>query len=110
MGAVSVAMTGETECGEAWNATFTPARTVYIVADGLGHGPSAAEAAREAVQVFEEAAQTYGRREIERHDKVGHIGSHVKWRRGMELSHHIRLCRPSPFRFGFRAMIQRICS
>ena len=56
IGAVSVAMTGETACGDAWSANFTPARSIYIVADGLGHGPSAAEAAREAMRVFEEAA------------------------------------------------------
>ncbi len=54
-GAISVAMTGETECGDAWSAHFTTDRSIYIVADGLGHGPSAAEAAREAVRVFEEA-------------------------------------------------------
>lgn len=54
-GAISVAMTGETECGDAWSAHFTRDRSIYIVADGLGHGPSAAEAAREAVRVFAEA-------------------------------------------------------
>jgi hypothetical protein len=26
------------------------------------------------------------------------------WRRGMELNHQIRLCRPFPFLFGFRAI------
>jgi anti-sigma regulatory factor (Ser/Thr protein kinase) len=55
LGAVSLAMTGETQCGDAWSVNFTPQRSIYIVADGLGHGPSAAEAAREAVRVFEEA-------------------------------------------------------
>jgi anti-sigma regulatory factor (Ser/Thr protein kinase) len=55
VGAVSLAMTGETECGDAWSAHFTTDRSIYIVADGLGHGPSAAQAAREAVRVFEEA-------------------------------------------------------
>ncbi len=34
---------------------FTPNRSIYIVADGLGHGPWAAEAAREAIRVFQEA-------------------------------------------------------
>ena len=52
VGAVSLAMNGERECGDAWSADFTPDRSIYIVADGLGHGPSAAEAAREAVRVF----------------------------------------------------------
>ena len=55
VGAISIAMTGETECGDAWSAHFTTDRSVYIVADGLGHGPLAAEAAREAVRVFQEA-------------------------------------------------------
>jgi anti-sigma regulatory factor (Ser/Thr protein kinase) len=55
LGAVSLAMAGETQCGDAWSADFTPQRSIYIVADGLGHGPSAAEAAQEAVRVFEQA-------------------------------------------------------
>jgi anti-sigma regulatory factor (Ser/Thr protein kinase) len=55
LGAVSLAMAGETQCGDAWSVDFTPQRSIYIVADGLGHGPFAAEAAREAVRVFEEA-------------------------------------------------------
>jgi anti-sigma regulatory factor (Ser/Thr protein kinase) len=56
LGAVSLAMTGETQCGDAWSADFTPDRSTYIVADGLGHGPLAAEAAREAIRVFEESS------------------------------------------------------
>jgi anti-sigma regulatory factor (Ser/Thr protein kinase) len=55
MGAFSIAMHGETACGDAWSANFTPDRSIYIVADGLGHGPLAAEAAQEAVRVFQEA-------------------------------------------------------
>jgi anti-sigma regulatory factor (Ser/Thr protein kinase) len=55
LGAVSLAMSGETQCGDAWSAHFAPNRSIYIVADGLGHGPSAAEAARETIRVFHEA-------------------------------------------------------
>jgi anti-sigma regulatory factor (Ser/Thr protein kinase) len=55
VGAVSVAMSGETQCGDAWSVHFAPNRSIYIVADGLGHGPLAAEAAREAIRVFQEA-------------------------------------------------------
>lgn len=55
MGAVSVAVAGETQCGDAWGADFTDGRSIYIVADGLGHGSLAAEAAREAIRVFREA-------------------------------------------------------
>jgi anti-sigma regulatory factor (Ser/Thr protein kinase) len=54
VGAVSLAVSGETQCGDAWSVDFTPNRSIYIVADGLGHGPFAAEAAREAVRVFQE--------------------------------------------------------
>jgi anti-sigma regulatory factor (Ser/Thr protein kinase) len=55
VGAVSLAVSGETQCGDAWSVDFTPNRSIYIVADGLGHGPSAAEASREAIRVFQEA-------------------------------------------------------
>jgi anti-sigma regulatory factor (Ser/Thr protein kinase) len=55
VGAVSLAMSGETQCGDAWSVHFAPNRSIYIVADGLGHGPLAAEAAREAIRVFHEA-------------------------------------------------------
>jgi anti-sigma regulatory factor (Ser/Thr protein kinase) len=56
LGAVSVPITGETACGDAWSAVYTPGRSIYIVADGLGHGPSAAEAAAEAIRIFAESA------------------------------------------------------
>ncbi|MGC2399511.1 MAG: SpoIIE family protein phosphatase [Acidobacteriaceae bacterium] len=54
-GAVSLAMSGETQCGDAWSVHYSQDRSIYIVADGLGHGPSAAEAAGEAIRVFREA-------------------------------------------------------
>ncbi|AXC14468.1 Phosphoserine phosphatase rsbX [Acidisarcina polymorpha] len=43
---------GETVCGDAWSVDRAPGRSVYIVADGLGHGAAAAEAAQEAIRVF----------------------------------------------------------
>lgn len=52
MGVISVPITGETVCGDAWSSEFTSGRSLYIVADGLGHGPLASEAAVEAVRVF----------------------------------------------------------
>jgi hypothetical protein len=52
MSAISVPITGETICGDAWSVNITPGRSLYIVADGLGHGPVAAEAALEATRVF----------------------------------------------------------
>ncbi|WP_030174064.1 anti-sigma regulatory factor [Spirillospora albida] len=46
---------GEDECGDAY-AVRRAAGTVYaVLCDGLGHGPLAARAAREAVRAFEDA-------------------------------------------------------
>jgi anti-sigma regulatory factor (Ser/Thr protein kinase) len=56
LGAVSVPVAGETACGDAWSAVYTSGRSIYIVADGLGHGPAAAEASAEAVRIFTESA------------------------------------------------------
>ena len=55
-GAINVALSGQTVCGDAWSSRLTAERSLYIVADGLGHGPLAADAAQEAVKVFEEAS------------------------------------------------------
>lgn len=55
VGAVSLPMPGESACGDAWAADFTSGRSVYIVADGLGHGPAASAAAEEAIRVFKQA-------------------------------------------------------
>jgi anti-sigma regulatory factor (Ser/Thr protein kinase) len=51
-GAVSVAKLGEDVCGDAWAIDHNGAATTLFLADGLGHGPSAAEAAVEAVRLF----------------------------------------------------------
>jgi anti-sigma regulatory factor (Ser/Thr protein kinase) len=56
LGVVSLPIVGETACGDAWKAVYTPGRSIYIVADGLGHGPAAAEAAAEALRIFAETA------------------------------------------------------
>ena len=52
VGAVNLPMTGEEACGDAWCARATAKGFRLMVADGLGHGPSAAEAAHAAVRVF----------------------------------------------------------
>jgi anti-sigma regulatory factor (Ser/Thr protein kinase) len=57
MSAISIPITGETVCGDDWSAERSPGRSLYIVADGLGHGPAAAEAAREAVRIFHLVSQ-----------------------------------------------------
>jgi anti-sigma regulatory factor (Ser/Thr protein kinase) len=56
LGAISTPMNGETACGDAWSAAHSAGRSLYMVADGLGHGPSAAVAAQEAIRIFEESS------------------------------------------------------
>ena len=51
-GAVSVPKLGEDVCGDSWSVSVSPEQTTLLVADGLGHGPEAAEAAVEAVRLF----------------------------------------------------------
>ena len=52
IGAVSLPIGGETVCGDGWSVAFTPRGATAMVVDGLGHGPSAALAAQEAVRIF----------------------------------------------------------
>ncbi|WP_375769942.1 ATP-binding protein/SpoIIE family protein phosphatase [Archangium gephyra] len=52
VGAVCVAMTGEEVCGDSWVVDYKMDRCVFLVADGLGHGPEAARASRAAVVSF----------------------------------------------------------
>ena len=54
IGGISLPKSGETESGDAWAVYEQPQRQVLMVADGLGHGPFAAEAARAAVAAFED--------------------------------------------------------
>ena len=51
-GAVSVPITGEEECGDGWCRRRRADGFSLMVADGLGHGPSAAEAAHAAAGTF----------------------------------------------------------
>lgn len=51
-GAVSLPMPGETASGDAWCIEPHPGGFKMMVADGLGHGPIAAEASHAAVRVF----------------------------------------------------------
>ncbi len=52
IGAVSVALAGEELCGDAWDAVGGQEGMRIMVVDGLGHGPFAENAAREALVVF----------------------------------------------------------
>lgn len=47
---------GERVCGDAWFSHQTPHRTMILLADGLGHGLGASEAAAEAVSTFRQRA------------------------------------------------------
>lgn len=51
-GAVSLALRGEDACGDTWCRKDEGGSIVFMVADGLGHGPSAAEAAHAAARSF----------------------------------------------------------
>jgi anti-sigma regulatory factor (Ser/Thr protein kinase) len=54
--AICLPKQGETVCGDAWAMKEEGGVTLCLVADGLGHGPSAADAARVAVRVFLECS------------------------------------------------------
>jgi anti-sigma regulatory factor (Ser/Thr protein kinase) len=50
-------ISGETECGDAYAAVRTGPVTTAMLCDGLGHGPMAATASREAIRAFREAPE-----------------------------------------------------
>ncbi len=52
IGGLSAPLTGESRCGDAWACWADEHRAVVMVADGLGHGPAAADASAEAVECF----------------------------------------------------------
>jgi len=54
-GGVCVPAPGESACGDGWGVAVVPEMMAVVVADGLGHGPLAAEASREALRVFFDA-------------------------------------------------------
>jgi anti-sigma regulatory factor (Ser/Thr protein kinase) len=57
LGVVRVAKHGESECGDDWGVVVDDdGRASLAVADGLGHGASAAEASRRAVSIASEHA------------------------------------------------------
>jgi hypothetical protein len=57
LGAVALAAPGEVVCGDAWSVARQGRQLALMVADGLGHGPVAHEAAIAAVGEFE--AETF---------------------------------------------------
>jgi anti-sigma regulatory factor (Ser/Thr protein kinase) len=52
VGAIHVSKAGENVCGDCWDWRMREERLSVIVADGLGHGAAAHEAAREAIATF----------------------------------------------------------
>ena len=55
-GAISIPLAGEQVCGDAWSSVQDPERGLFIIADGLGHGPLASEAAVEAIRIFKQCS------------------------------------------------------
>ena len=55
VGAVSLAMRKETVCGDGWRSRPCNGNVLFMVVDGLGHGPYAAEAAREAERILDQS-------------------------------------------------------
>jgi anti-sigma regulatory factor (Ser/Thr protein kinase) len=58
LGVVSLAMRGESVCGDGWGTRATGGHSFFMVVDGLGHGTFAAEAAREAERVLVDSHST----------------------------------------------------
>lgn len=56
-GQVCLPMTGQTIAGDIWAIAESGDRYLLMVADGLGHGPLAAEAAQAAKRVFHDQSQ-----------------------------------------------------
>jgi len=54
VGVVCVPYPGETVCGDAWMLVQQAGRCLLLVADGLGHGPAAADAAHAVVRACRE--------------------------------------------------------
>ncbi|MCU1286275.1 MAG: Stage sporulation protein [Acidobacteriales bacterium] len=53
VGGVSIPLASERACGDAFATAQSSSRSVFMVADGLGHGPEAAEAATASLEAFE---------------------------------------------------------
>jgi anti-sigma regulatory factor (Ser/Thr protein kinase) len=53
IGGMSIPVASERACGDAFATAHSSSRSVFMVVDGLGHGPGAAEAAMTALEAFE---------------------------------------------------------
>jgi anti-sigma regulatory factor (Ser/Thr protein kinase) len=73
---LAVPYPGERFCGDAWAFHHTSERMAVLLADGLGHGRDAAEAAQEAVATFRK------RHELAPAEIVGYIHDSLRKTRG----------------------------
>jgi anti-sigma regulatory factor (Ser/Thr protein kinase) len=65
-------ISGETECGDSYAASRTGATVTGMLCDGLGHGPLAASASREAIAALREAPDDQPAALLERaHRRMG---------------------------------------
>lgn len=58
IGAIMLCAPGESVCGDGWAASVDGSRSWLLLADGLGHGPAAAEASGAACEVFAASPQS----------------------------------------------------
>lgn len=63
---ICVAAPGEVVSGDSWASRRNGATLSVLVADGLGHGPDAADAADAAIRVFSQASYDGARDSVER--------------------------------------------
>ena len=56
VGSVCLPLPGEYECGDAWGLAWQDRQLLLMVADGLGHGPEAAQASQAAVTLVQAGA------------------------------------------------------
>lgn len=54
--AACLAHSGEDLCGDAWAQDFFPGGATFAMADGLGHGEYASQAAQEALRIFRQSS------------------------------------------------------
>ncbi|HEX3875532.1 MAG TPA: ATP-binding SpoIIE family protein phosphatase [Bryobacteraceae bacterium] len=57
-GGIAVPLAGEPICGDAFAVRHDAAGMLAILADGLGHGPSAAESANRALEAFRDSRES----------------------------------------------------
>jgi anti-sigma regulatory factor (Ser/Thr protein kinase)/serine/threonine protein phosphatase PrpC len=53
IGAICLPMSGETVSGDAWGMRLMAEGVQFVVADGLGHGPFAAQASQQAIRLLQ---------------------------------------------------------